>query len=298
MSQYTGQKRKSALDSTDGFSSAAAPPSSSSHIPAFVSKVPWYLANGASESSTDMSHQKSGAKLTGPSDSLAFVTGKKGSTNEIKTKFIPGSCENCGSATHTRKACLERPRKILAKYSGVKLASDDLTPSEAGRGTFEAKRDRWRGFEAEDYDVDKHRPVALGNKTEPVVKLQLKPGDEEALSVANLRVREDTAKYLMNLDLESAHYDPKSRSMRDDPNTNPDFKGDNFVRFSGEADEVMQIRRSLVWEGGAATGSSVNEIANPTESLQKLRQQKEESARKVAERKADLEKMYGANKED
>jgi pre-mRNA-processing factor SLU7 len=30
-------------------------------------------------------------------------------------------------------------------------------------------------------------------------------------SVRNLRIREDTAKYLLNLDVNSAHYDPKSR---------------------------------------------------------------------------------------
>ena len=33
----------------------------------------------------------------------------------------------------------------------------------------------------------------------------------------NLRIREDTAKYLLNLDVNSAHYDPKTRSMREDP---------------------------------------------------------------------------------
>ena len=37
-------------------------------------------------------------------------------------------------------------------------------------------------------------------------------------TVRNLRIREDTAKYLLNLDPASAHYDPKSRSMREDPN--------------------------------------------------------------------------------
>ena len=40
-------------------------------------------------------------------------------------------------------------------------------------------------------------------------------------------------------DLSSAHYDPKSRSMREDPQPNrPDteksFKGDNFVRKNGD----------------------------------------------------------------
>lgn len=33
----------------------------------------------------------------------------------------------------------------------------------------------------------------------------------------NLRIREDTAKYLLNLDVNSSHYDPKTRSMREDP---------------------------------------------------------------------------------
>lgn len=35
--------------------------------------------------------------------------------------------------------------------------------------------------------------------------------------IRNLRIREDTAKYLLNLDVKSAYYDPKSRSMRDNP---------------------------------------------------------------------------------
>ena len=36
-------------------------------------------------------------------------------------------------------------------------------------------------------------------------------------TVRNLRNREDRAKYLHNLDLDSAYYDPKSRSMRENP---------------------------------------------------------------------------------
>jgi pre-mRNA-processing factor SLU7 len=61
-------------------------------------------------------------------------------------------------------------------------------------------------------------------------------------SVRNLRIREDTAKYLLNLDLNSAHYDPKSRSMREDPLPNKPLKdktfaGDNFVRQNGDYHE-------------------------------------------------------------
>ncbi|ESQ56185.1 hypothetical protein EUTSA_v10027112mg [Eutrema salsugineum] len=63
-------------------------------------------------------------------------------------------------------------------------------------------------------------------------------------TVRNLRIREDTAKYLLNLDLNSAHYDPKTRSMREDPLPNADpnekfYQGDNHYRNS-----VMQAAPS------------------------------------------------------
>lgn len=41
---------------------------------------------------------------------------------------------------------------------------------------------------------------------------------KQRITVRNLRIREDTAKYLRNLDPNSAYYDPKTRSMRDNPN--------------------------------------------------------------------------------
>jgi pre-mRNA-processing factor SLU7 len=63
---------------------------------------------------------------------------------------------------------------------------------------------------------------------------------------SNLRIREDTAKYLLNLDLSSAHYDPKTRSMREDPTPNipqseKTFAGDNFVRYSGDTQELNKL---------------------------------------------------------
>jgi pre-mRNA-processing factor SLU7 len=67
-------------------------------------------------------------------------------------------------------------------------------------------------------------------------------------TIRNLRIREDTAKYLLNLDLDSAYYDPKSRSMREDPN--PDrpiydkcYSGDNNLKISGcEYQEFMKLQ--------------------------------------------------------
>ncbi|KAA8517519.1 hypothetical protein F0562_017851 [Nyssa sinensis] len=65
-------------------------------------------------------------------------------------------------------------------------------------------------------------------------------------SVKNLHIREDTTKYLLNLDLESAHYDPKTRSMREDPIPDMDpndkfYGGDNQCRISGQALELKQL---------------------------------------------------------
>lgn len=37
------------------------------------------------------------------------------------------------------------------------------------------------------------------------------------ITVRNLRIREDTAKYLYNLNENGPYYDPKSRSMRENP---------------------------------------------------------------------------------
>jgi len=76
-------------------------------------------------------------------------------------------------------------------------------------------------------------------------------------SVRNLRIREDTAKYLLNLDPNSAHYDPKSRSMREDPQPHKAkkaFAGDNFVRKSGDYHgwEAERLHQLAAYDHGAS----------------------------------------------
>lgn len=84
----------------------------------------------------------------------------------------------------------------------------------------------------------------------------------------NLCIREDTAKYFINLDPESAYYDPKTRSMRDAPVQNvpaedAKFAGDNFFRYSGEAPAVQKLQL-FAWQS-AARGNDVHLNANPTQ---------------------------------
>merc|ERR1712203_358423 len=91
----------------------------------------------------------------------------------------------------------------------------------------------------------------------------------ERYTVRNLRIREDTAKYLRNLDPNSAHYDPKRRAMRKNPyestgakDEEVDYAGDNFMRVSG--DTVNHAQSQLfAWEAGA-NGLDVHALAEPT----------------------------------
>lgn len=90
----------------------------------------------------------------------------------------------------------------------------------------------------------------------------------QRITVRNLRIREDTAKYLRNLDTESAHYDPKSRSMRQAPNAtdNPEdaaYAGDNFQRMGGLATEHQNMQL-FAWQA-EQRGQNVHLQTGPTQ---------------------------------
>ena len=69
--------------------------------------------------------------------------------------------------THTAKTCIERPRKIGAKYTGKNIGRDE-TISEAQLG-YEAKRDRWNG-----YNPNNYRQVIDDFETKEKVRLMRK----------------------------------------------------------------------------------------------------------------------------
>lgn len=68
-------------------------------------------------------------------------------------KYRNGACENCGALTHKRKDCMERPRKVGAKYSGYNILPDEFIQKNLAL-SFDGKRDRWSG-----YDPSEHRSV-------------------------------------------------------------------------------------------------------------------------------------------
>lgn len=276
--------------------------------------------------------------------------------------------------THSAKDCLERPRKVGARFTGKNIAADEIIHDSTkgmnflqGQGDWDVKRDRWDGYDpashrqvVEEHDaleaarrklreeaIDKGTAEAGSKALEKAAK-KGKSGkgkgkgkrDEAAdddsdefgtdsdddghgggagsgsddedkyaegadvagqkldtktrVTVRNLRIREDTAKYLLNLDTDSAYYDPKTRSMREaplpttdledvrplprticschlvrpdtDPRSPPlvqaKFAGENFVRHSGGATDLQKLQL-FAWQS-EQRGHDVHITSNPT----------------------------------
>jgi pre-mRNA-processing factor SLU7 len=124
-------------------------------------------------------------------------------------------------------------------------------------------------------------------------------GAQMKVTARNLRIREDTAKYLRNLDLNSAYYDPKSRSMRDNPNPEiapeeSQFAGDNFTRISGDAVQLADTQL-FAWDAAEKGVSELHPQANPSQAeLLKKKFQSKSADLKLQRKKKVLDKYGGA----
>lgn len=117
----------------------------------------------------------------------------------------------------------------------------------------------------------------------------------------NLRIREDTAKYLINLDPNSAHFDPKSRSMRANPLPQTDvegeeqaalYAGDNFVRHTGDVSEMARTQM-FAWEAYNKGEDAAHLQANPTQVELAKKQFAERKEKIAAAKKRRLLEKYG-----
>lgn len=122
-------------------------------------------------------------------------------------------------------------------------------------------------------------------------------GAQMKTTVRNLRIREDTAKYLRNLNPNSAYYDPKTRSMRDNPNPelNPEdtaFIGDNMVRFTGDAQKLAS-QQMFAWEGYTKGVTEIHPLANPSQAEFMKKQYEEKKKALELEKKRKILDKYG-----
>ncbi|KAK7571845.1 hypothetical protein V9T40_014317 [Parthenolecanium corni] len=296
------------------------------HIPQYISSTPWYYGSKG----PTLKHQRI------QDDTIPKFSGlnewyKRGITETpVSGKYRKGACENCGAMGHNKKDCLERPRKIAAKYINKQLAADDFVQPTLVQ-TYDGKRDRWAGYDPSQHKaiVEQYQRIEEAKRTLKAEKLNKsvadneKEGEEEEeeeggddeededkyvdnfdmpgtkvdskqrITVRNLRIREDTAKYLRNLDPNSAFYDPKTRSMRDNPHKGKDpeevdYAGENFVRFTGDT-QKHATAQLFAWEA-YEKGVDVHLLAEPTK-LELLKREyeekKEEFKHKVQEKVLD-----------
>ncbi|KAK8858578.1 pre-mRNA-splicing factor SLU7 [Kwoniella newhampshirensis] len=168
---------------------------------------------------------------------------------------------------------MEEARKKYREEEIDKQTSTDMAAVKKVAKKEKEEDDDFGSSDEEDDDEDKYADAAdqVGQKLDTKTRI----------TVRNLRIREDTAKYLLNLDEGSAYYDPKTRSMRDAPvqGMAPEdmkFAGDNFERFSGDATNIQKLQM-FAWQS-SQRGNNVNILANPTagELLHKEFQKKKE----------------------
>lgn len=290
------------------------------YIPSFISKKPFYLESADSENDY-LEHQR--LQTSTPDQSKWYDRGKR--LGPAATKFRKGACENCGALTHKTKECLSRPRAKGARWTGKDIQADEVVQDmELG---WDAKRDRWNGYDAEQYrnvteeweelenlkkklkggEVESDRQKVLtedgeqraeGEEEEAKYAEESDMGRQQSTATRNLRLREDTAKYLLNLDLDSAKYDPKTRSMVD-MGAQADQAAalvaeDNFMRASGDAAEFERAQK-YAWESQERGDKNKTHLqANPTSGEYFRRKEKEETdTKREAQRKMLLQKYGG-----
>ena len=285
------------------------------YIPAFISKAPFW----AEQTDGDyLEHQRLHAEKKDTLDKAKWYDrGKK--LGPASTKFRKGACENCGAMTHKTKECLSRPRKQGAKWTGRDIQADEVVDSvQLG---WDAKRDRWNGYDAKEYNhvirdfeelenlkkITNGTPQPAGDDSTPKEDSDARYDEEtdmgrsQPTSTRQLRLREDTAKYLLDLNPDSAKYDPKTRSMDTTSqaltnNASDDVASEGFVRPSADQ-EAFERAQKYAWETQESSSISAEQRihlqANPTAGAILMKKHDDEVATKKAEREAYLLSKYG-----
>lgn len=284
------------------------PQEKNTYIPSFISKKPFYI--GEDDDQHDyLEHQR--LQKAESDQSKWYDRGKK--LGPAATKFRKGACENCGAMTHKTKECLSRPRAKGAKWTGKDIQADE-TIQDVSLG-WDAKRDRWNGYDAKEYKavIDEYIQLEeLRKNTKEAGRKEDEDdegedgakyaeesdmGRQQSTATRQLRIREDTAKYLLNLDLDSAKYDPKTRSMVDGGSTADTAAAlvaeEGFLRASGDAAEFERAQK-YAWESQEKAGDTQQHLqANPTSGEYHRRKEREEAESKRQAHKKMLQEKYG-----
>lgn len=115
-------------------------------------------------------------------------------------------------------------KAVVEEYEATEAARRAAREKEVDSQKFESKavakkaaKDGTEIGEDEDFGSSDEDEKDEDKYAESADQVGQKVDTKTRITVRNLRIREDTAKYLINLDIDSAHYDPKTRAMRDAP---------------------------------------------------------------------------------
>ncbi|KAJ2895408.1 hypothetical protein MKZ38_006594 [Zalerion maritima] len=293
--------------------SGAASKEENIYIPAFISKRPFYAGND--DQADYLDHQRS--KKTRTEGIEPYALAKKSAP--ARTKWKKGACENCGAEGHKAVDCLQRQRKKGAKFTGQDIQADDVARESASG--WDAKRDRWYNYDPREHKKTISRYEEMEELKKLALEQEKKRQEEEAdededgdkyaeevdmgkhqpTSTKQLRIREDTAKYLLNLDLDSAKYDPKTRTLVDSGATADKaaelFAEEGFMRGTGDAAE-FELAQKYAWEAQEKAGDSTQHLqANPTAGEFYRKKAKDDVEKQRAERERELREKYGISED-
>ena len=196
------------------------------------------------------------------------------------------------------KKKLEEMKKLVEQEEG----HEEVDTVKSKKSKDDIDDDSSSGSDYDDSDDDNEDKEFIANDEDAQVFNQRTArqggvgGAQMKNTARNLRIREDIPKYLRNLALDSAFYDPKSRSMRLNPlpNENPEdlpFAGDNFLRYSGDAIKLAQ-EQVLCWEM-QARGENIDVLSNPSAAELMHKQIVEKKTALVESKKKEILDKYG-----
>lgn len=221
-----------------------------------IQELPWYegeLRNVQTQVQTDKAER-----------SRKIVESRKGLIkDQTILKFRKGACSNCGAITHSVKECVERPRKVGAKWSGKDFRPDEYyveVPLD-----YEGKRDRWNGYNPSSQKkyVDEWEAIEKGKvdaKVEAGIVVEKRDADRDD-SVSSISEDEklttdfekrrsnklgNYARYLYNADPSEAYYKGKINSIDYEPiaeGENELFKEQPYLKDEGDLKELLDLEK-------------------------------------------------------
>lgn len=259
---------------------------------------------GACENCGAMSHKtrdclerprKRGAKWTGKDIQPDEVVG---SIDHLDYNYDAKRDRWNGYDPSTHKTVVERFEAMEEERRRLREEALDKEASEVNAAKLIAKKEKSRVHDddfdssSSDDDDDDHDKYA-----EKANMVGQKMDSNKRITIRNLRIREDRAKYLYNLSTESAHYDPKTRSMREAPTSDLSLEqlksgNDAFQRASNGPDDLKRMQM-FAWQAEQRGDTLLHMQANPTDHELQFKQAQQKKERAAREAQSSILERYG-----